>query len=172
MSNNDGKKLFFWLIGGFTVVLLLIIILFSVNEQKNSLSAQVAAYSAGQTDKPQVETADTFSDLGTMKVSQEKTGRFTLTNDGNKPLQLFDITSSCGCTVGQIDIGGIVSPEFGMHSKSNWVGKVQPGQSAAVSVIYRPFVMPVKGIVNRDVYIHTNDPDHQLLTFTVKADVQ
>ena len=103
---------------------------------------------------------------------EEKAAQFTIENKGNKPLQLFKVSSSCGCTVGIITIDGNISPEFGMHNNSNWSGEILPGKTASLSVIYRPYIMPVKGPVTRDVFVTTNDPENKLLTFTVKADVE
>ena len=59
-----------------------------------------------------------------------------------------------------------------MHSKSPWTGTIEPGGKALLSVIYRPFIMPVKGVVTRDVYMETNDPTKGRMTFTVKANVE
>ena len=171
-SNYGGQRMFLYLIGGFTVLVLIAIVIFSINEQKNSVSVKVASYSSDQTNRPKAKTGVVFSDLGTIKVSEEKSADFTIENSGSLPLQLFNITSSCGCTVGKVTIGGKTSPEFGMHSKSKWTAELPPGQKATVEVIYRPFVMPVKGQVTRDVYLSTNDPNNKLLTFTVKANVE
>lgn len=164
-------KIIFYLIGGFTILALILIGIFSVREQKQKV-INVASFTTSDQEKPEVVVSEKFSDLGIMKVNEEKGANFTIENSGTKPLQLFNVTSSCGCTVGKITIGGKVSPEFGMHSKSKWTGELPPGAKAAVEVIYRPYIMPVKGEVTRDVYISTNDPDNKLLTFTVKAIVQ
>lgn len=165
-------KIIFSIIGILTVIALILIVIFTVRDQKQAKGTNLATYSSADQQKPTAKTSSLFSDLGVMKVSQEKGASFNIENSGSKPLQLFKITSSCGCTVGKITIGGKTSPEFGMHSKSNWTAELAPGQNAKVDVIYRPYIMPVKGDVTRDVYISTNDPDNQLLTFTVKANVQ
>ncbi|MEK7165799.1 MAG: DUF1573 domain-containing protein, partial [Patescibacteria group bacterium] len=114
----------------------------------------------------------TFSDLGKMKVSDEKSAEFTIENTGDMPLQLFKVTSSCGCTFGIITINRQKSPEFSMHSKSNWTGTLNPGEKASVLVTYKPILMPVKGEVTRAVYISTNDPENKDLKFSVKAFVE
>ena len=107
-----------------------------------------------------------------MKVSDEKSTDFIVKNTGSKPLSLFNISSSCGCTAGIVTIAGSKSPEGAMHSKSDWIGTLPPGEQAIVMVIYRPSVMPVKGDVSRSVYVETNDPTNPKLTFTVKAFVE
>ncbi len=169
----SGEKIILALIGGFTLIAVAIIVVFSANEQKTTNSSTlVASYSSQDADRPKAKASSSFSDLGKMKVNEEKTGEFTIENSGSKPLQLFGVSSSCGCTLGVVTINGQKSPEFGMHSKGTWTGTVDPGKKAELSVIYRPYIMPVSGVVTRDVYVQTNDPKNAKLTFTVKAYVE
>lgn len=173
LSNISTDKLIFLIIGGFTVVILVLILLFSINEGKQSqIGVAIASFSVGDKEKPEATVLSSFFDLGNMKVKDEKTAEFTIENKGNKPLSIFKVSSSCDCTFGQVIIDGNKSPEFTMHSKNPWVGTVSPGKKAIVNVTYRPFIMPVKGVVTRDVYIQTNDPQKPKLTFTVKANVE
>jgi hypothetical protein len=107
-----------------------------------------------------------------MKVADQKTAEFVIENTGNQPLQLFNGSSSCGCTTGQITIKEEKSPSFSMHSKSTWTGSVAPGEKASVSLTYNPSLMPVKGDITRAVYVSTNDPENKELTFSIKAFVE
>ena len=162
-----------WLIGGFTVFAIILIGFVAVGEQKKAEGAgQIVQYQLANTDKPIVKTNSIFQDIGKMNVNDEKTVDFTLTNMGKKPLQLYNISSSCGCTAGVITINGNKSPEVSMHDKSSWNGSVAPGQSATVSLIYRPRIMPVKGDISRSVYVETNDPAQKQLTFSIKTFVE
>lgn len=173
ISIMSTDKLIFIIIGVFTSGVLVLIALFSVNERKqNQASANVTGYSLSDKDKPSVVVSSSVSDLGNMKVKDEKSADFTIENKGIKPLSLFKISASCDCTFGQVTIGEVKSPEFTMHAKNPWVGTVDPGKKATLRVIYRPFIMPVKGPVTRDVYVSTNDPANSRLTFTVKANVE
>lgn len=173
MKNLGTDKIVLLIIGGLTIFALILISIFSFNEQKQSQgSTIVASYSASDKDRPKVTVASTFNDLGNMKVKDEKTAEFTIENAGNKPLQLSKIKSSCDCTFGVVTIDGVKSPEFSMHATNPWVGTVDPGKKATLSVIYRPSIMPVSGVITRDVYIQTNDPEKSNLTFTVKAFVE
>lgn len=173
LQKASTDRIIFYIIGGFTLVVLLFIGIFSWNESKQTKSAgSVTYYTTQDTEKPKVEINSTFSDLGTMKVKDEKTAQFTIANKGNKSLQLSQISSSCDCTYGQVTIDRVKSPEFSMHSKNPWVGTLDPGKTATLDVIYRPFVMPVKGVVTRDVYMTTNDPEKPSLTFSIKAFVE
>lgn len=126
----------------------------------------------GQGEKSALSVEKTSVDLGMMKVSEQKSYDFMVKNVGNKPLQLSEIISSCGCTVGQVIYEGKTSEEFGMHSKSGSVFEVAPQKQATVRVIYRPYVMPVAGYVEREVYVTTNDPKNPKLTFKVTAVVR
>src|SRR3989344_635444 len=133
---------------------------------------KVAYYSSSAKEKPEVEVKSTSFDMGKMKVSEQKTAEFMLKNTGAKPLQLYDISSSCGCTVGQISYLGKESKEFGMHSVGAFGTPIAPNTEAKVKITYRPYVMPVYGKVEREVYISTNDPQNPKLVFQVKAFVQ
>lgn len=137
--------------------------------QKPTLT--LVSYSASDREKPKAEVKSTFFDLGKMKVSDEKAGEFIIKNVGQKPLQLSNISSSCNCTFGQIIIEGRESELFGMHNVSNFAGEILPGKEAKIKVIYRPFIMPVYGVIEREVYVTTNDPGNQKLVFKVKANV-
>lgn len=168
MKTLLGEKAVFLVIGGVTVSVLILIAFFSVSESKQS-KGNAITYSVSDRERPKAQISSLFADLGNMKVKDEKTADFIIENVGTKPLRLSKISSSCDCTFGKITIDGKTSPEFGMHSKNNWVGTVDPSKKATLSVIYRPYIMPVKGVVTRDVYVGTNDPLNERLTFSVKA---
>ncbi len=133
---------------------------------------QIASYSTTNKEKPRVEAKTTFADLGKMKVSDDKSANFKIKNIGQKPLQLSNVSSSCNCAFGQIVINGKESELFGMHNISDFAGEVLPGKEAIIKVTYRPSIMPVYGVVEREVYVTTNDPDNQKLIFKVKATVK
>lgn len=172
MNKLSGEKIALILIAGFSVLVFVLILAFSVNESKQNKGSEVSTYSLTDSQKPKAVISSLFSDLGNMKVNDEKSANFTIENKGSKTLQLFKISSSCDCTFGKVTIGDISSPEMGMHAKNAWVGNIEPGQKADLAVIYRPFIMPVKGVITRDVFVQTNDPDQKSLTFTVKAFIE
>lgn len=172
MKSLGTEKMVFLIIGGLTVFAFILIVIFSVNEQKQAQGANIVSYSASSADRPKATIASKFSDIGRMKVKDEKTAEFTIENTGAKPLQLSKISASCDCTFGQVTINNVKSPEFSMHSSNPWVGSIDPGKKATLTVIYRPYIMPVAGVITRDVYVQTNDPENSNLTFTVKAFVE
>ena len=156
----------------FLSILILVVSYLLIKGSNSNQAKEIVSYQGGGGEKPKAQAKTTFSDLGQIKVSDQKSVEFTLKNIGKKPLQLFNISSSCGCTVGQIIYKGKESQEFGMHSQSDYVDEINPGDEAKVRVIYRPYVMPVYGVVDREVYISTNDPDNPKLVFKVKAYVK
>ena len=139
---------------------------------KTPLADSITKYSASDSQKPKVVIDQTSYDLKSIKVSDTATAKFSIKNTGTKALQLFDISSSCGCTVGQVIYKGQESAEYGMHSVGSFETPIEPGTEATVKVIYRPFVMPVYGAVQREVYISTNDPGNPKLVLQVKAQVK
>ncbi len=162
-----------WIIGSVLGILVFIIgsyVLLAAGGSKQKV--HVLSYTSADTKKPSVEVASTSKDLGSMKVSDEKEASFIVKNTGIKMLQLFDISSSCMCTAGQVIVNGRASEEFGMHSTSEYVANIASGQQATVKVIYRPYLMPVYGAIEREVYVGTNDPANPKLVFKITAHVQ
>ncbi len=118
----------------------------------------------------------TSADLGNMKVSDERSATFTVTNTSNSILRLYNVSTSCDCTFATIDINGVKTGEFNMtmHMSTNlknWIGEVKPGDKATLTAIYRPKVMPVSGPITRSVFFSTNDPANPKVEITLKANV-
>lgn len=128
-------------------------------------------YETASTDRPKIEVEKNFVDLGIIKVSDVKIQDFKFKNIGNKPLQILNLNSSCGCTTGQVIYKEKTSEEFGMHKQSGYITEIAPNEEAIMRLTYRPATMPVYGIVGREVYLTTNDPDSAKVTFSIKANV-
>lgn len=172
-KSGGTDKIILGIIGGFILLIIVLIGYVAIGESKAARGgSSVVQYQTSDTEKPVAKASTSSLDLGRMKVSDEKSADFTVANTGTKPLQFFKISSSCGCTSGQITIKGVKSPEFTMHSNGQWFGSINPGETATVTVVYRPSIMPVKGDISRAVYVDTNDPANSQLTFTVKAFVE
>ena len=131
----------------------------------------IISYSISDKERPKIQAKITYFDLGKMKVSDDKSADFKIKNIGQKTLQISNVSSSCNCTFGQIIIDGKESELFGMHNISDFAGEVLPRNEATGRVTYRPSIMPVYGIIEREVYISTNDPENSKLVFKVKANV-
>ena len=111
---------------------------------------QVATAAGGPqySEQARVEILEENRDLGTIRVSDERTAEFLLRNVGGKPLHISQVQTSCMCTFAQVVIDDKKSPLFNMemHNSSavqSWKGSVDPGLSATIRVIYRPSLMPV-----------------------------
>lgn len=152
---------------GFTFIIIIIGIYFLIQKEKGSI--KIVSYSSSSQEKPRVKVEESSSDFGKIKVSEKIEKEFIIKNVGTKPLQLFNISSNCGCTAGQILYRDKVSKEFGMHAQGDFEEEILPQTEAKLRVVYRPFVMPVYGQVVREVYLSTNDPDTPKLVFTIKA---
>ena len=146
------------------------------------LVGAVAAFSS--TDKPQRENLGSsgmtidkkFEDFGDMKVDEDRTAVFTITNTSDSVLRIWNIATSCDCTFATLMIDGKPSPEFNMpghmpKSLTNWIGEVAAGTTATLNVTYKPKVMPVKGVVTRQVTFSTNAPDYETVEVGIKANV-
>ncbi len=116
-------------------------------------------------------------DLGSMKVSDEKTATFTVTNtSASSVLRIWNVATSCDCTFASVVIDGQETGEFNMamHMSStlkNWIGEVAPGKQAILKVTYKPSVMPVQGPVSRQLNFATNDPKNAEVQVSIKANV-
>jgi hypothetical protein len=148
------------------------------------IAGAVFALGKGNASAPNREALGTASmsidkteeDLGDMKVSDEKTATFTITNTSDTILRIWGVATSCDCTFANITIGGQKTGEFNMtmHMASNlknWIGEVPAGEKAMLDVIYKPSIMPVSGPVTRQVNFSTNDPDHATVEVTIAANV-
>lgn len=130
------------------------------------------SFSLQDTERPKAETSNTSRNLGEIKVSDVTVEDYALKNTGTKPLQILNVNSSCGCTAGQIIYQGNTSKEYSMHIQSGFVTEIAPGDTATVRLTYRPATMPVYGLVEREVYVETNDPANSKLIFSITAKVK
>lgn len=101
----------------------------------------------------------------------DATKTFTIKNNGNGVLKLFNIKTSCACTQAQVNIDGVNSPYFGMHTTSGWMGEVQPGKEAQLKVIFDPDFHGPSGVgpVERLVVAETNDVTSPKIEFSLKG---
>ena len=76
-------------------------------------------------------------------------------NDGGKPLNIFRVSTSCGCTTALID----PSP-------------IEPGASRPLTITFDPMVHPDEnGSITLVVYIQSSDPQQPELTIDVIGNV-
>lgn len=113
-------------------------------------------------------------DWGEIRINGgNATKTFLIKNDGTDNLKLYNIKTSCTCTKAQVEIEGVKSPLFSMHSTSSWRGEVLPGREAKLTVIFDPAFHGPSGIgpITRLVSVDTNDPRNLKLEFNLTAKV-
>lgn len=101
------------------------------------------------------------------------TKTFSIKNTGTDVLKLFNVKTSCHCTVANVTINGETSQNFGMSGVFSWVGEVAPGKVSKLTVIFDPAFHGPQGVgpINRFVSVETNDKENQKLTFTLTGTV-
>jgi len=90
-------------------------------------------------------------DFGNVRVGQDYTYKFKVTNTGKSPLLIEDAKASCGCTVPD-------KPE----------SPIAPGQSDEIVVTFSP--KPGQGVTSKTVTVTANT-DPKITTLTIKANV-
>ena len=134
---------------------------------------KTVAYAIDAQERPIAQVDNKFINVGQMKVTDEKNADFTLKNVGTKPLQILNVTSSCHCTFGQILYKEFKSKQYSMGGASDeYVTDIAPGDSATVRAIYIPSIMPVSGIIEREIYITTNDHNNSKIILSIQANVK
>jgi archaellum component FlaG (FlaF/FlaG flagellin family) len=136
----------------------------------SATTANTAQVNPVQNAKVEVD-AKTY-DWGNIPYSgPDATKTFIIKNTGTDALKLTNIKTSCACTSAQVTIDGVVSPSFGMHTTSSWVGEVAPGKEANLTVIFdQDFHGPTGvGPVERLVSMETNDINNPRLEFSLKG---
>lgn len=120
------------------------------------------------------EVEEWVYDWGTIELQGGNVSKsFKIANTGSDPLQLSEVQTSCMCTTAEISIDGQVSPKFGMHGKSKWVGEVPPGGEAELTVTFDPAFHGPSGVgdITRQVSLKTNDVSKPELVFNLSAKV-
>jgi hypothetical protein len=75
-------------------------------------------------------------DYGVLEIGDVKTGVFTYTNVGNKPLVLFDVIVSCDCT------------------EVEWQKEpVMPGKTATIKAVY---TAKTAGVISKQITVQSN----------------
>jgi hypothetical protein len=103
---------------------------------------------------PQVAVSPTGYDFGPIGP-EPVTTVFTVRNEGDGPLQIESVSTSCGCTTAQIEAQTIA-----------------PGTSAALTVTFDPQAHAGSvGQFVRYVYLRTDDPARPEVELEIRADV-
>lgn len=135
-------------------------------------STSISQYSADDINRPQFIIGQTNFDFGKMAIKDTKTQEIPIKNNGKDTLVLSDFITSCDCTFAQVIINGQESPKFSMHRNPNWRGEILSGGAALIKITYEPKIMPVKGLVKREIIFKTNDPNQPLVHLSFIANVE
>lgn len=96
---------------------------------------------------------------------------FTIKNTGTDILKLSNIKTSCVCTKAYVSIDSQKSPAFSMHTSSGWVGKVNPGSEAKLTVVFDPAFHGPQGVgpMERLISVQTSDIQNPTVEFSLKG---
>ena len=124
-------------------------------------------------DAPIVSISPTVYNFGV--VSQANgvvTGMATIRNDGDAPLIIDNMETSCSCTSASVVYDGTEGPSFGMAMHGNpqgWSQVIPPGGEAQLKISYDPNVhKTLRGAVTRTITVYSNDPRHKQVTITTR----
>jgi Protein of unknown function (DUF1573) len=91
--------------------------------------------------------------FGTVAQGEKVTQVFPFTNNGDAPLQIERVKSSCGCTAALLS------------SK-----ELAPGESGEVRATFDS--TRFQGMVAKTIYLYTNDPLHKVVQLHLRGDVK
>jgi hypothetical protein len=132
------------------------------------------ASSASLTGGGKLQLAEKTYDWGDIPINGGKVEKaFEITNSGEGVLELANFATSCMCTTAVVEMAEGASPAFGMHEKSAWKGRLEPGDTAVVKVVFDPAYHGPggKGVVTRVVSFETSDPDNKKVELWLKGKV-
>lgn len=102
---------------------------------------------------PQISLSEEEWDFGKIKEDERPVHIFTIKNTGREELIISRVRASCGCTAT-------------MLSSDN----IKPGQSAELKTTFNP--TGYNGLVKKDIYLESNDPQLPKTKVTVIAEVE
>ncbi|MCL1849973.1 MAG: DUF1573 domain-containing protein, partial [Bacteroidetes bacterium] len=101
-------------------------------DKKTTASPYVPKVTTGA----EIEFDKVTFDYGTLDIGDVKTGVFTYTNVGNKPLVLFDVVVSCECT------------------NVEWQKEpVMPGKTGEIKAVY---TAKTAGLISKQITVQSN----------------
>ena len=103
---------------------------------------------------PEITVEKPVLDLGEVGMTAKRTGQFKFTSTGTAPLKILKVQSCCGVTTRGVQAGQ----------------EYAPGQSGMLEFDFFGGSSPSPAVV-RELVLETNDPDHKLVTLTMKASV-
>jgi hypothetical protein len=123
--------------------------------QKGSPAEQgaTAPSAAGGEVGPKITLKEAVHDFGDIGPETKHSAQFTFTNSGKAPLKIIQVKSCCGVATKGVKSG----QEFA------------PGESGTLELELQTAYYP--GELTRNLYLTTNDPEHKVVTLTIKAKI-
>ncbi|PIZ00559.1 hypothetical protein COY62_01955 [bacterium (Candidatus Howlettbacteria) CG_4_10_14_0_8_um_filter_40_9] len=156
-------------IGGLAIVAVVVMIVMS---DPGSKKASDSTFDKNDENRPVAVLSTKKIDWGEINLNDVKESEVELTNEGNSPLEIKGLSTSCGCTVVKVSQNGTETKEYGMHEPLKNKVSIESKSLVKLKIIYRPYVMPVEGAVTRQVFIETNDPVNPKLEISASAVVK
>ena len=97
---------------------------------------------------PQINFDENFYDFGTIAQGEKVSHTFSFRNIGDGPLQITDVTTSCGCTASKYS-----------------TKPVAPGESGTVEVIFDSYGREGKQLKSANVWTNCSDKPVKLQIF-------
>ena len=102
--------------------------------------------------QPTITVEKDVCDLGEVGVDTKLTGEFKFTNTGTAPLLITGVQGCCGVALRGVEAGQ----------------EYAPGRSGTLEFEYQALSIP-NPTMARVLYLQTNDPEHKILSLTIKA---
>ena len=150
-------------------VVIVALLVFSDNNAQNASSVEVAAVLSSQ---------ETYFDFGTISMADgEVSHTFNVINNGEEPIVIKKVYTSCMCTTAFIkngagkEYGGFSMPGHGGFAKADI--NVGPGEAIAVKAVFDPAAHGPSGVglAQRSIYLETNSTQSPKLELTFRATV-
>ncbi|MBX2997997.1 MAG: DUF1573 domain-containing protein [Caldilineaceae bacterium] len=107
------------------------------------------------TGSPTIVATPAGFDFGDIPAADIVTGAITIQNTGNRPLQIKELRTSCGCTV--VTVGETT---------------VAPGAETPLTIRFDPQAHPgLYGPLLRMIYVQSNDPNQPELEIPVTVTI-
>lgn len=102
---------------------------------------------------PKIRVERTTHNFGQVEEGIEVSSNFIVHNDGDKPLNIFETKSTCGCTIA------------GLRRKV-----ISAGAAEKLKVVMDTSMK--QGLVTKEITVRSNDPKRPVLSLFVSADVK
>jgi|GEM_PF-6558641 len=113
-------------------------------------------------------TTHDFGIIGSETVSTN----FTITNNGDGDLWLYNISTTCDCTTATLYYKGQPSPTFKQTGNHNYKFRIHASETVRLEATLDSTYFSQSGPVYRLVHLETNDKDHTIVEITLTANIQ